>query len=236
MQKGNQMEATLPVRTAGELTLADGSRVWVKTLNALQRAEAQSRAELYAICEARPWRRGGAGRQAALEEFAEWDTARLADYLAATGDLDGTYEEQALQVVPDPPRPEREGQNEAAYLGQLETWETACGIAVVARRERVERLRREAREAVLALSVAERVEACAQEHWRRTYRAFFGTRMLVETLFRAVRRPEERGRPHFATRDEVEDLSDADRERLLSFYLELDCVRPAEVPTMPPGS
>src|SRR5579859_2707946 len=117
------MDVTLPTRTAGEVTLAGGTRIWLKTLNALQRAEAQSRAELHAVREARPWRRGNEGWQAALEEFAEWSVELQADYLAAAGDLDGTAAEQADRREPEPPRPERDGPDDVAYADLLEGWE-----------------------------------------------------------------------------------------------------------------
>jgi hypothetical protein len=232
----NTVDVTLPTRTAGEVTLSDGTRIWLKTLNALQRAEAQSRAELAAVREARPWRRGNEGWQAALEEFAEWGAERQSDYLAVSGDLDGAFAEQVNRQATEPARPERDGREDAAYADLLETWEADCERTVCKRLELMAGLRREARERALAMPAAERMEECAQENWRRTYRAMFGTRMMLETLFRAARRPEERGRPHFAGVEEIADLPDVDCERLLNAYLELDCIQPAEIPTTPPGS
>lgn len=243
------MQPHFPERSAGALTLPDGSTVWVKTLNRLQREEAREEAELFAQTRVRRYRPGNFGHEAVIDALNALTPEEQAVFLADTLFVIGDGEQRAA----NPPRDRTGAEADSAGAAEASVSAAAeresgpgrrtcsdgaipcsahAGGDLASRREAVYAAERKR---ALALSPDARMAECRGAFVHRKLQETFVARISDETLVRAVRRPDDRSRRRFLTADQVADLDDDARAALIAFYRELE-VAGAEVPTSPAAS
>lgn len=226
-------EAVFPARTAGEITLSDGTTVWVKTLNMLQREEVESEANWYAQSRCRRFRKGADRHEDLRAEFAELGAGPQAEYLASHELIMGQFQTEAEEKHPEPPKPERGDLTEEQFMTACEKWEQDCKKAAEKRKKYEESRYETERKAAEALSPKVRLERCLISALQRRFMEFYLTRLTLETLYRAVRQGEDHSQQYYATVQAVEDADDEERDQLVKFYRELDRVPAKDLPTSP---
>jgi hypothetical protein len=227
------METTPPLRTAGELTQMDGTRVWIQTLNTLQKEDADKRARRYAQNECRPLRKDGDDYAAMNAEIFALSAQQQAIFIA-----DDSYwpiHEEALTLHPEPQEPEQGELSAADFTEAHIAWEEECVKAEQARRDHEAARFDEIYQLALRLSNRARRERCADVYFTKEFIKAYTRRMKYETLWRAVRNEEDRLQRYYPSVEAVEDADDATQSALWTYYTNLD-VAPNMIPTSPAQS
>lgn len=213
--------------------LPNGERVHVRSLNALQRAQVQFHANLYAAERVRPWLAGQEHHPFLLSYFAEWPVEEQKHYLVeGLEEEEGSAEKGRQHFGPPPQRLEAE--EEIAYAERVAAWKRERESQEQLRRRQQEEALAEARERFLAMTPQERLEACCRRWCQKHYRENFSMQFLLEALSWAVRYPDNPKRRRFPDVTEIADLDDDTLEILANAYLRVDGVLAEEVPTLPP--
>lgn len=225
------MQVTLPTKTAGEVTLPGGLKVWVQTVNALHREQARESADLFAAREARPYRKDGEGWHSAREQFEDAGTDMQCSYLADSGYLDGKYQTIAETKFPALEAPTRnENETDDAYDKRVAAYDENCGKMGTKRAKHIETAYETVKRESAELLEETRLDRCCKAVYERKRREAFSTRFILELLLRGVRDADDHRAPYFAAVEILEDLPDETRDALITAYFSLDSVAPSAVP------
>lgn len=224
-------ELEFPTRTAGDLTLPNGDKVWVCQLNSRFHEEADSRARWFAQKEARVFLKGGREYPELLARVKEMDADAQSTFLADKQFW--SIHTETLDKYPDPERPEQDGTPEA-FAKAVMAWEEGCKKAAE-KREKAEKSRYDAElKKNKALTAGVRIERCCEFYFRDEWAKSFVVRREMETLYRAVRADDDHTARYFKSPEEYEDSDDATQTALREFfYKTLTEPKHEDIPTSP---
>ncbi len=213
------LTAQFPTKTAGELTLPNGSVVWIQTLNSLHREDCETRANRDASLECVDLAPGGKMRQAVVASVRAKTAEEQADILTSNQFRDGSMAREVNEKFPVLPRPDKiENEDEAGWLGRFQTWESEVAEREKGRFAYEEELWEAERAKALALTAKERVDRCVRSYVSEQWVRAFIRSVRVEQLYRATRRADDHGQRFFTGVEEIEDLDDPSLQALLDFY------------------
>ena len=221
------MKAEFPAVREHSITLADGSRITVRGLNALQRDDARADAEHAALLHLARWADGTPAAAALEARFGGLDRLAQAHYLAGSRAVVEEWLLQAEEQFPD-----FSDETDGPLDSRLAAAVKSAGEDRAAQRE--EWLRNKYDAAVEEASVrpdSERCRACAAAWRERQYHDRLTARFAVEVIYRAARCPDDPARRFYSGTDAVVDLDDATMAALCSAYREVDPVNPHQIPT-----
>ena len=223
-------DAEFPRRTAGDLTLPNGDRVWVCTLNSRLFEEADEKARWYAQKEARPFLKGQSDYADVVAEIKAKSQEDQAAYLAQN-----EFPEMRREVFEKYPIPEKPTQGEDSpeeFGKRVVTWEEECKKADDERQKAFETRYRAEIKKNLDLTARVRQERCCETFYANEWGKAFIKRRERETIYRATRLPDDHTQRYFKSAEAYEDADDAVQEALREFYYKtLDTVKQEEIPT-----
>ena len=231
------MEAEFPKRTADDCTLPNGVTIWVQTLNAYHRSEADRDANYAAALKMQRFRPKQPLYEYYKTDFEAMPEDALLEFLADAAIASGRVHVEAAMKHFMPVLPERrEQETDPAFVERVTEYEVQVAQVIVDREAYVKNVRDTAFERYRSMKKAERIKECMSALIQTEFAREYAQRSQFEILQRAVRTKDNHLEFYFKSWQEVADLDDDVLAKLTQKYNELDSVKPDTIPTLPDES
>jgi hypothetical protein len=218
-------------RPSQEVSITAEITVWVQTLNSHHRSEAELAASIFAAREAYMYRKGSELYDVFIANFEMQSAEQQADYLA-NHELDsGRISVDAVLKYPMPLRPEQGTMTAEEWTRAVAKYDKDYEKSSKQREEYVAKRMAEIKKTSLELTEKVRLERCMKAFVEVRYNTSVAKRMTHEVLLRAVRHNDNRGKMYYTNVEQVEDLDDEIKQKLIIKYQECDTVTSEQVPT-----
>lgn len=226
------MDVPLPKKTCGDFTLSDGTKVWIRTINRLQREKAENEAQWTAASATKLYRKGGKRHASLVDKIKSLTETEQCTYLAGHEIYMGRIQKKVAESIPLPEKPERNSeQNDEAWMKTYDEWEKATKAATEQRKQAEDAEWKTINDDCAAMATKARVDKCIECAIERHFVTVYIHSLTMECLLQAVRMPEDHSEPIFSSVQEIEDLDDDVRQQLEEFYYSLDSVSSTQIPT-----
>lgn len=225
-----------PRRTASELTLPDGTKVWVQTLNGRHIDEVSSAAHNYALLACQDFIAGGKLRKVVIAEAKELSPENQAVIIINQFHVQ-QMQEFAWERHPNDPEPQmiEELAEAEAFVTARQAWEKKCEAKHIERKTWFEAEVEKKKTELIEATAKFRTERCVSARVTQEFNKAFARQFVDEKIYRATRRADDHRQLFFENVREVEDLDDDLRNAILNKLDELE-VPPDAIPTSPPDS